>query len=54
MKTLHPDYGLTEETRREVLDTAEMLGVRSAALAHRVSMASVYNWRRWYATKETA
>lgn len=48
MKKLHPDYGLTEEFRKKVLETAGIIGVRAAALMHRVSITSVYNWRKWY------
>lgn len=46
----HPEYGLPDDMRREVLRTAELLSVRMAASIHRVSVASVYNWRRAYAS----
>jgi len=49
MKKPHPDYGLTEEFRRKVLETAGIIGVKAAAAMHRVSMGSIYNWRKWYA-----
>lgn len=48
MKEPHPDYGLTKEFRLQVLATAGLIGVRAAAIEHAVSVASIYNWRRWY------
>ena len=48
MKTPHTVYGLTEEFRRTVLETAGIVGVRSAAVMHCVSTTSIYNWRRCY------
>lgn len=48
MKQLHPDYGLPEDFRRAVVATAGLLGARAAALAHSVSITSVYNWINWY------
>lgn len=48
MKQLDPAYGLPEEFRLRVIATAGIVGARAAAVAHRVSIASVYNWIRWY------
>lgn len=50
MKTPDPAYGLPEEFRLRVIATAQQLGVATAAAAHRVSAASVYNWIRWYSS----
>lgn len=47
MKQPHPAYGLTDEFRLQVLDTARKVGVRAAAGIHAVSTASIYNWRKW-------
>jgi hypothetical protein len=44
----HPDYGLDHSTRLLVLQDAEVMGVKAAALTHSVSVASVYIWRRRY------
>jgi hypothetical protein len=44
----HPDYGLTDELRREALRTADLVSVRVAASVYRVSTTSIYNWRRDY------
>jgi transposase len=46
----HPEYGLTDELRREALRTADLVSVRAAASIYRVSTASIYNWRRDYAS----
>jgi transposase len=44
----HPDYGLDHATRLLVLQDAEIMGVRSAALIHNVGIASIYVWRKRY------
>jgi transposase len=46
----HPEYGLTDDLRREALRTADLVSVRVAASIYRVSTASIYNWRRDYAS----
>lgn len=48
MKQPHEAYGLGDEFRKQVLATAVQLGVRAAAAVHKVSTASIYNWRKWY------
>jgi transposase-like protein len=47
----HPEYGLTDELRREALRTADLVSVRVAASVYRVSKSSIYNWRRDYASE---
>lgn len=42
----HPDYGLTDETRRTILRDAEIFGVRGAAENHGVSRSVIYIWRK--------
>jgi len=44
----HPDYGLDHSTRLLVLQDAEIMGVKAAALTHNVCVASVYIWRNRY------
>ena len=46
----HPEYGLTDDLRREALRTADLVSVRVAASIYRVSKTSIYNWRRDYAS----
>jgi transposase-like protein len=46
----HPEYGLTDDIRREALRTADLVSVRVAASIYRVSTTSIYNWRRDYAS----
>ena len=45
----HPEYGLPDDHRREVLRTAALLSVRLAASIHRVSVSTVYRWQRDFA-----
>ena len=40
------DYGLTNDTRRKIIDDADAEGVRVAAEKHNVSTAIIYSWRR--------
>jgi transposase-like protein len=40
------DYGLTNDTRRKIIDDADAEGVRAAAERHNVSTAIIYSWRR--------
>ena len=40
------DYGLTNDTRRKIIDDADAEGVRVAATKHNVSTAVIYAWRR--------
>lgn len=44
----HPDYGLTDELRREALRTADLVSVRVAASIYRVALSTVYRWRKAY------
>ncbi len=46
MTGLHPDYGLTDQLRVEALRDAERFGVQWAAETHRVSVPSLYKWRK--------
>ena len=46
MLDLHPDYGLPDEVRLTILRDAEALGVKRAALLHRVSSTIIYRWRK--------
>ena len=45
----HPQYGLPDALRLEAVRTADLLSVRMAASIYRVSVQSIYNWRRAYA-----
>jgi hypothetical protein len=47
MKKPNPAYGLPNSLRQQVLSAAEQLGVRVAAGLFKVSLASIYNWRKW-------
>jgi hypothetical protein len=40
------DYGLTNDTRRKIIDDADAKGVRAAAEKHNVSTAIIYAWRQ--------
>lgn len=42
----HPDYGLPDEVRLTILRDAEALGVKRAALLHKVSDTIIYRWRK--------
>jgi hypothetical protein len=42
----HPDYGIGDTARGDVLADAMTMGVAKAASKHRVSVSSVYRWRR--------
>jgi transposase-like protein len=44
----HPDYGLTDELRREALRTADLVSVAVAASMYRVNQSTVYRWRKDY------
>lgn len=46
MTGLHPDYGLTDDVRVAALRDAEHFGVPLAAEIHRVSVPSIYKWRK--------
>jgi transposase len=45
----HPEYGLPDALRLEAVRTADLVSVRVAASIYRVSVRSIYNWRRAYA-----
>lgn len=51
MSILHPDYGLTDELRLAAVRDAEIFGVKSAAELHRVSVPSIYKWRKIFASQ---
>lgn len=40
------DYGLTNDTRRKIIDDADAEGVKVAAEKHNVSTAVIYSWKR--------
>lgn len=42
----HPAYGLSDETRLQILRDADTSSVRMAAYKHNVSATSIYNWRK--------
>jgi hypothetical protein len=46
MTGLHPDYGLTDALRLAALRDAKRFGVPLAAEIHRVSVPSIYKWRK--------
>lgn len=41
----HPAYGLTDELRERILDSADEMGVAEAARSHNVSPSAIYSWR---------
>lgn len=43
----HPSYGLADETRMKILRDADAMGVKSASEKNRVSIQSIYSWRKW-------
>lgn len=47
----HQDYGLTDELRLRVIDDAQAMGAKRAAIKNNVHVASVYNWMRDYGAK---
>lgn len=51
MSSLHPDYGVPDELRLAAVRDAEIFGVKSAAELHRVSVASIYRWRKIFASQ---
>lgn len=51
MSSLHPDYGLTDDLRLAAVRAAEIFGVKSAAELHRVSVPSIYKWRKIFASQ---
>jgi hypothetical protein len=46
MTGLHPDYGLTDDLRLAAVQDAGIIGVKQSAALHRVSVASIYKWRK--------
>ncbi len=46
MTGLHPDYGLTDDLRLAAVEDAEIIGVKQSAALHRVSVPSIYKWRK--------
>lgn len=51
MSSLHPSYGLTDDLRRSAVRYAEMAGVKVSADLHNVSPASIYKWRKIFASQ---
>ena len=43
--TCHPDYGLPDKMRMEILDFAARHSVREAAEVYHVGPSSIYYWR---------
>jgi hypothetical protein len=46
MNAYHPDYGLPDDLRLAAVRSAEQVGVPRAAEMHRVSVVSIYRWRK--------
>lgn len=46
MEKMNPNYGLPDSVRRAALADAERIGVKAAAELHKISLASIYNWRK--------
>ena len=46
MTGLHPDYGLTDDLRLAAVQDAEIISVKQSAALHRVSVTSIYKWRK--------
>jgi hypothetical protein len=42
----HPDYGLPDDTRCQVLADSENHGIYAAAKMNNLAMSTVYRWRR--------
>jgi hypothetical protein len=42
----HPDYGLTDEIRIKAVRDAQLTEVKVSAKINRVSVASIYKWRK--------
>lgn len=42
----HPDYGLPQTYRLQVLRTAELTSPAQAAETHNVALSTVYRWRK--------
>ena len=40
------NYGIPNNMRRRILNDAEIIGVKDAAVQHKVSQTTVYSWRR--------
>ena len=43
---LHPDYGLPNEVRINILSTALITSVAFAAQVHQVSQSAIYRWKK--------
>jgi hypothetical protein len=43
---IYPDYGLTDDLRLAAVQEAEIIGVKQSAALHRVSVPSIYKWRK--------
>jgi hypothetical protein len=53
MTGLHPDYGLTDELRLAAVQDAEIIGVKQSAALQRVSVPSIYKWRKIFEGEKT-
>ena len=42
----HPDYGLTDEIRIKAVRDAQITEVKVSAKINRVSVSSIYKWRK--------
>jgi transposase-like protein len=42
----HPDYGLPDEVRLRAVFDAKAMKVKTAAKTNKVSVASIYKWRK--------
>jgi len=50
---MHPAYGLPDSVRIAALEDADRLGVQRAAELHKISLVSIYNWRKRVVLEET-
>ena len=42
----HPDYGLPQDHRLQVLRTAEQTSPAQAAEIHNIGLSTIYKWRK--------
>jgi hypothetical protein len=53
MTHFHPDYGLTDDLRLAAVQDAEIIGVKQSAALHRISVPSIYKWRKIFEGEKT-